>query len=40
MNEIVLLTGDKFTSELYIRQLGFTYSAGVPFTKHRESIQN
>ena len=41
MNEIVkksLLTGDKFVSELHIRQPGFTYSACGPFTKHHEKI--
>ena len=41
MNEIVkkvLLTGDKFMSELHIRQPGFTYSACGLFTKHREKI--
>ena len=41
MNEIVkkiLLTGDKFMSELHIRQPGFTCSACGPFTKHHEKI--
>ena len=41
MNKIVnkiLLTGDKFVSELYLRQLGFTYSTWGPFTKHRGRI--
>ena len=42
MNKIInksLLTGDKFISELYLKKPGFTYSAGGPFTKHRERIQ-
>ena len=36
MNEIVnkfLLAGDKFMSEMYLKQPGFTYSACGPFTK-------
>ena len=43
MNEIFnefLLAGDKFISELYLRQSGFTYSTCGPFIKHREEIQN
>ena len=42
MNEIVnefLLAGDKFMSEMHLRQLGFTYSACGPFTKNKERIQ-
>ena len=42
MNKIInkfLLTGDKFTPELHLKQPGFTYSACGPFTKHRERIQ-
>ena len=42
MNNIVnkfQLNGDKFMSELHLRQPGFTYSACGPFTKHRERIQ-
>ena len=42
MNEIInkfLLTGDKFMTEMYLRQPGFTYSACGPFTKHRERIK-
>ena len=31
-----LLTGGKFMPELHLKQLGFTYSACGPFTKHRE----
>ena len=36
MNEIVnkfLLKGNKFMSEMHLRQPGFTYSACGPFTK-------
>ena len=42
MNETVnkfLLTGDKFMSEMHLRQPGFTYSACGPFTKNKERIQ-
>ena len=42
MNEIVnkfLLAGDKFMSEMLLRQLGFTYSACGTFTKNKERIQ-
>ena len=42
MNEIVnkfLLAGDKFMSEMHLRQPGFTYSACGPFTKNKERIQ-
>ena len=38
MNEIVnkyLLAGDKFIPEIHLKQLGFTYSAGGPFTKNK-----
>ena len=37
MNKIVntlLLTGNKFTPELHLRQPGFTFSACGPFIKH------
>ena len=37
MNEIVntfLLAGDKFMSEMHLKQPGFTYSACGPFTKN------
>ena len=34
------MTGDKFMSQLYLRQPGFAYSACVLFTKHHERIQN
>ena len=42
MNEIVnkfLLAGDKFMSEIHLRQTGFTYSTCGPFAKNRERIQ-
>ena len=34
-----LLVGDKFTPEIHLRQLQFTYSACGPFTKHEQKIQ-
>ena len=42
MNEIVnkfLLAGNKFMPEMHLRQLEFTYSASVPFTKNKERIK-
>ena len=42
MNDIIdkfLLLGDKFMSEMHLRQPGFTYSACGPFTKNKERIQ-
>ena len=42
MNEVVnkfLLAGDKFMSEMHLKQPGFTYSACGPFTKNKERIQ-
>ena len=42
MNEIVnkfLLTGDKFLSEMHLKQAGFNYSASGTFTKNKERIQ-
>ena len=42
MNEIVnkvLLAGDKFMSEMHLRQPRFTYSACETFTKNKESIK-
>ena len=42
MNKIgnkFLLSGDKLMPEMYLRQLGFTYSACVPFTENKERIQ-
>ena len=41
MNEIVnkfLLLGDKFMSEMHLKQPGFTYSTCGPFTKNKEII--
>ena len=41
MNKIVnkfLLVGDKFMSELHLRQPRSTYSACGPFTKNKEQI--
>ena len=43
MKEIVnkfLLAGDKFMSEIHLKQPGFTYNACEPFTKKKERIQN
>ena len=42
MNEIVnkfLLVGDKFMSEMHLKQLCFTYSASGRFTKNKERIE-
>ena len=42
MNEIMnkfLLTGDKFTPEMHLKEPGFTYSTCGPFTKNKESIE-
>ena len=42
MNEIInkfLLAGDKFMSEMHLKQPGFTYSACGPFTKNKERIE-
>ena len=42
MNDIInnfLLAGDKFMPEMHLKQPGFTYSACVPFSKHKERIQ-
>ena len=42
MNAIVnkfLLAGDKFMSEIHLRQPGFTYSACGPFAKNKEIIK-
>ena len=42
MNEIVnkfLLVGDKFMTEMQLKQPGFTYSACGPFIKNRERIE-
>ena len=43
MNVIVnklLLSGDKFTSEMHLRQSGFTYSACGAFTINKERIKS
>ena len=34
-----LLGGNKFMSEMHLKQLGFTYSACGPFTKNKRRIQ-
>ena len=42
MNKIVnkfLLVGDKFMSEMHLKQPGFTYSACGPFTENKERIE-
>ena len=42
MNEIVnrfLLAGDKFMSEMHLKQPSFTYSTCGPFTKNKERTQ-
>ena len=42
MNDIInkfLLAGDKFISEMHLRQPQFTYRACGPFTKHKQRIQ-
>ena len=35
----ILLAGDKFMSEMHLRQHEFRYSACGPFTKSKERIQ-
>ena len=42
MNDIVnrfVLAGDKFMSEMHLKQPGFTYSACVRFIKNKQRIQ-
>ena len=42
MNNVInkfLLAGDKFMSEIHLRQPRFVYSACGPFTKHKERIK-
>ena len=42
MNEIAntfLLVGDKFISEMHLKQPGFTYSDCGPFTKNKERFE-
>ena len=34
-----MLVGDKFTSEMHLRQPRFSYSVCGPFTKNKERIQ-
>ena len=39
MNKIInkfLLAGDKFIAKMYLKQLGFTYSARHSFTKNKD----
>ena len=36
----LLLAGDKFLSEMHLKQTEFTYSACGLFTKNKERIQN
>ena len=41
MNNIInkfLLAGDKFMSEMHLRQPQFAYNACGPFTRHKERI--
>ena len=43
MNDIIstfFLAGDKFMSEMHLRQPEFTYSACGPFTKNKQRIQD
>ena len=43
MNEIVnkfLQSGEKFMSEMHLRQPRFTYSACGPFTKSKKEYEN
>ena len=42
MNDIVnnfLLAGDKFITEMHLRQTGFTYSSCRVFTKNNKRMQ-
>ena len=42
MNETInsfLLAGDKFITEMHLRQPGFTYSASRPFAKNKERMK-
>ena len=34
-----LLAGDKYMTEMHLKQPGFTYSASGPFTKNKERIE-
>ena len=43
MNEIInkfLLVGDKFMSEMHLKQSGFTYSPCGPFTKNKKELKS
>ena len=43
MNVVInkfLLVGDKFMPEMHLRQPGFIYRTGGPFTKNKEEIKN
>ena len=42
MNNVIntfLLVGDKYMPEMHLRQPRFVYSAGGPFTRHKERIK-
>ena len=39
MNTYLLVAGDTFMPEMYLRQLGFTYTACGTFTKNKQTIQ-
>ena len=39
LENMFLLAGNKRMLEMHLKQPGFTYSAGGPFTKHKERIQ-
>ena len=39
INNKFLLTGNKFMSEMHLREPGFTYSAFGPFTKNKKRIE-
>ena len=42
MNDIVnkiLMAGDKFMSEIHLKQPGFTYSDCGPFTKNKKEVE-
>ena len=35
IDNMILLAGDKFMSQMHLKQPGFTYSACGPFTKNK-----
>ena len=37
--QLKCMLGDKYMSEMHLKQLGFTYSACGPFTKNKKRIQ-